>query len=264
MPRGPLFSRIEERVLRDREEGDSSYCTILSLQLEYLTKLTTLAALACVERDPERNRYRLEHRLIRADSVGEWTTVLQETLTGRPAQFIKNSARTHTAVLNQRVGADDPRHKAVTSMRDACEAVGLKEQLGAKVALRKLLELGVAFRNHTRAHGATTIDQASAACPHLLEAVRGLQETTSFFHLPWVHLHRNYSGKYRVTDLLNDSAPFASLKSESQYSMENGIYLFLGGAVRVPLIYSTAPPSTSSSRTGTTAPPRCDSRSSPT
>ena len=237
MPNGPLLSRIDERVFRDKEEGDLTYCSVLSLKLEYLTKLITLATLACVEPDPERNRYRLEHQLIRADGIGDWTKVLQEILTGRPAQFITNNARSHTNALNERVGPQDPRHQAVLSMRDACAAVGLAEGLGGKVALRQLLDLGVAFRNHTRGHGATTIDQASEACPHLAAAVHGLQESTPFFQLQWAHLHRNLSGKYRVTDLLNGSTSFDRLKSESQHRLDNGVYLFLNRPIRVPLIY---------------------------
>lgn len=73
---GPLLAKIEERVALDEQEGDIAYFTALTLELEYITKLVTAGVLACIADDLDRLRYSLEHRLVRADSIGDWVEVL--------------------------------------------------------------------------------------------------------------------------------------------------------------------------------------------
>ena len=67
-----LFNRIDDRVARDREEGDYAYFHALILKLEYLTKIVVSGVIACVGDDADRHRYSLEHKLVRANSIGEW------------------------------------------------------------------------------------------------------------------------------------------------------------------------------------------------
>ncbi|MCY4558832.1 MAG: hypothetical protein OXF79_21120 [Chloroflexi bacterium] len=235
---GPLLSRIDERVAREKEEGDHAYCHGLGLKLEYLTKLTTLASVACVQRETNRHRYRLEHGLVRANSIGDWVRILNDALTGPAADCLRYDAKPLTSALTQRVTVDDSRYDAVAKTLDAAIAVGATpERLGRKAALRQMLHLGSHFRNSGRGHGATTLDQSSQACLPLSIAISILQEKTPFFSLAWVHLHRNRSGKYRVTPLLNDSAPFHYLRTEHQHRLSNGLYIFLSEPVHVPLAF---------------------------
>ena len=82
-----LFEGIVKRILLGKEDSDSAYFHALTLKLEYVTKLVTAGVLACVDDDSDRHRYSLEHRLVRADSLGEWVSVLNSALTGPAAQF---------------------------------------------------------------------------------------------------------------------------------------------------------------------------------
>ena len=112
-----IFEGIDRRILLDREDSDSAYFQALTLKLEYLTKLVTAGVLACVSDDSDRHRYSLEHRLVRADSLGEWVSVLNSVLTGPAAQFFLPGSREIVKDLTERVGAGDWRHSAVTALR---------------------------------------------------------------------------------------------------------------------------------------------------
>ena len=49
-----LISKMNERVLSDKEEGDIAYYRALGLQLEYLTKILVSGVIACLGDDPGR------------------------------------------------------------------------------------------------------------------------------------------------------------------------------------------------------------------
>jgi hypothetical protein len=58
--------------------------------------------------------------------------------------------------------------------------------------------------------------------------------------VPWVYLHRNLSGKYRVSALLGDSKPFDYLKMARDVRLANGVFFHLDRPMHVPLIFSDA------------------------
>ena len=66
------------------------------------------------------------------------------------------------------------------------------------------------------------------------------------FRIPWAHLYRNLSGRYRVSPLLNDSASFDYLKRTRDVRIPDGVYLNLNGysdidsCLLVPLIFTDA------------------------
>ena len=82
-----IFDGIASRVAQDRDEGDVSYFHALALRMEFDVKLATVGLIACIEDDADRNRYGLEHTLVRANSLGNWTSALHSSLLGPPAQF---------------------------------------------------------------------------------------------------------------------------------------------------------------------------------
>ena len=126
----------------------------------------------------------------------------------------------------------------LTNLNQAAAKVGAETQLGNKVALRQLFDIGVRFRNRSRGHGAPTNDQCGQACPGLSDALNAVVAELRLFKLSWVYLHRNISGKYRVSALLNDASSFSYLKRESAEQLPNGVFLFLDRFVHVPLVFS--------------------------
>ena len=254
MTQQPLFNDIDNRVARDKEDGDIAYFHALTLKLEYLTKIVTLGLVACVGDDADRHRYSLEHTLVRTDSIGDWVTTLNTVLVGPPAQLLIPAARDIAKDLTERVGHGDWRHSSVTHLNQAAMALGAVQNLnlGPKVALRQFFDIGAQLRNRSRGHGAPTAAQCNNACPRLDSALSSIVEHLELFRLPWVYLHQNLSGKYRVSPLLNDPLPFEYLKRKSNIERRASTLRFSNGVffhptsshgvqsdpVHIPLIFT--------------------------
>lgn len=239
-----LFSDIDGRIAHDREDGDLAYFNALMLKLEFTTKIVVSGMVACVRDDVDRHRYSLEHKLVRADSIGTWVKTLNEVLVGTPAQSLLHDAREFARDLTEKVGATDWRHEAVTRMNRAATRLDTNYQLGAKVALWQFFDIGVYLRNRTRGHGAPTSSQCNIACEDLVTSLESVIKQMKLFSLSWVYLRRNLSGKYRVSPLLNKSKPFDYLKRSRETRLPKGVYLHLGEKPRtanhlhLPLIFT--------------------------
>ena len=240
-----LFSEINGRIERDKEEGDIAYLQALLLKLEFLTKVVTAAVVACLDDDRDRSRYSLERRLVRADSLGEWSAVLQEALVGPAAQCFRTGARSLRNDLTKRVSGDDWRREAVGLLAEAASALHVEVTVGAREPLRRFFQIAVQVRNRTRGHGATRSDQAGDACPSMAKALSLVEETTGVLGLPWAFLRQNLSGKYRVTPLLGETGSFEYLKRKTENTrLADGVYLHLESEaappvhVPVPLVFS--------------------------
>jgi hypothetical protein len=61
-----ILSRVLERVNREKEDSDFSYFFALLLAGEALLKVAVSGVIAMLGDDRDRNRYRLEHALLRA------------------------------------------------------------------------------------------------------------------------------------------------------------------------------------------------------
>ena len=238
MSYGPLIDTIYARLERDIEDGDTAYFNTLLLINEYILKLVTIGVLSCIYNEEERHRYTLEHRLIRADSVGEWVDILDAALTGPASQYFIPESKDAVRHLSERVRRGDIRYKIVEKYDSVARIFGVPSSIGHKVALRHAFRIFVSIRNRTRGHGAVTLRESSEASPILRESLDMLIEQTAIFKLPWAYLHRNLSGKYRVTQLLGDSTKFNYLKRTRENSLANGVYLFLDKPEPTELIIS--------------------------
>ncbi|WP_026340977.1 NB-ARC domain-containing protein [Thioalkalivibrio sp. AKL10] len=238
MNSGPLLEKIRSRVTSDKEEGDIAYFYALSLEFEYLAKLTVLGVVACLRDDADRNRYSIEYDLIRCDSIGEWVRILNSTLTGPAAQFFIPTSTHITRDLTERVKSGDWRYELVSLVSEAAAHFGLDTRVANKVALRQSFELFSSIRNRTRGHGATTTEQCSEVCPKLEQAIDLFRNNHRLFQHDWAHLHRNLSKKYRVSALLGECADFEHLKSSRDEVFSDGVYISLGEIVKVPLLFT--------------------------
>lgn len=234
----PLFYLLEERVRRDREDGDIAYFYALTLELEYITKLIIAGVIACIDNDEERYRYSFEYKLIRANSLGDWVRELNTALTSPSAQYFKHEAREIVRQLTERVNEEDWRFVATHKLQQIATVLSIDIQTGKKLALRQFFDFGVAIRNRTRGHGATTIEQSSKICKLLNEAISLVKENFLLFSYGWVYLHRNYSGKYRVTRLNGNTDEFEYLKKTKDQKLKNGVYIGLGIPLKISLVFS--------------------------
>lgn len=241
----PLFKKIDERIERDLDEGDYAYFNSLMLKLEYLTKIVCSGLISCIGDDVDRHRYSLEHKLVRANSLGLWVEALNAALVGPPRQVLVANARSIATDLTKRVGVEDWRYVAVKKLNDSALQLDVKTNtIGSKVDLRQFFDIAVPLRNRTRGHGAPTVSQCGRACLPLNEALNLVVDNIELFRLPWVFLYRNLSGKYRVSKLMNDTSNFNHLKSERKWKYTNGVYFLpklnssSNESIRIPFIYT--------------------------
>ena len=232
-----MLAGMHDRVTRDMQEGDTSYFQALALKMEFIVKLVAAGVIACIEDDADRNRYELEHRLVRAGSLGEWNAALQAGLVGPSAQFFASPARPIVRELTQRVTQGDWKYDVVSGFVAAAELLGLTTSVGSRVALRQAFDVTVQIRNRTRGHGATTAARCHQLCPPIADALAAVDENLTLFQLPWAYVRRNLSGKYLVVPLLGPSAPFDHLRSSSDTALSDGVYLHLNEHRFVPLVF---------------------------
>ena len=94
------------------------------------------------------------------------------------------------------------------------------------------------MRNKTKAHGAKLPDQKSKAAPLLHTAFTAIYGNLGLFTRPWAYLHRNLSGRYKVSAICGSDESFAGLRISSDQNFPNGIYLHLDRHIPVTLIRS--------------------------
>ena len=114
----------------------------------------------------------------------------------------------------------------------------------SKPSIRDWFRAFILLRNKTRGHGAPRAGQCATGGPLLDKSIALLARHLLVFHLPWAFLHRNYSGKYRVTRLAGDHTAFSPLVGTPNLTnVPDGIYIALDGIdglARIELVESDA------------------------
>jgi hypothetical protein len=235
---GPIKDKMRTRTAFDKEEGDIAYFYALMLEIEYLTKLIVAGVVSCLGDDADRSRYSLEYSLVRANSLGDWVAILQSALTGLPAQYFRQQTTHVSRELTERVSEGDWRFAAVKNIADVATRLGLDAKVGSKVSLRQFFEFSTAVRNRTRGHGAITCEESHELCPNLGNTLDLIWDNCKLFDHDWAHLHRNLTGKYRISPLLGTCEQYDYLKRSKDIALANGVYVYIDGPQQIPLIFS--------------------------
>jgi hypothetical protein len=229
-----------DRVENGRQDSDTALFSNLMYLGEMTAKLIVAGFVAAIPDDPDRVRYQKVHGLVRADGVGEWAAVLDEVLVGPPSQLILSEARKEQRELTQKVGSDAWQYQAVSLLLQCLRILDQNlETLPAKTDGRRWLSLLAHLRNKTRGHGAPKENDLSRVCPLLERSLRLLTSEFSLFSREWAYIHRNLSGKYRVSKLSDDAPSFEVLKRTSEERLLDGVYVHLDVFARVELAEST-------------------------
>ena len=233
------IERMRDRVNAARNDSDTALFYDLLFYGELVTKLLVAGIVAGIGDDAERHRYRLLHRLVRADGIGEWSSALSDAATGPASAHLSEGLREDQRVISTNTAADAWQHDATVLLDKALRAFDAgRERLPHKLSLLRWFALFVELRNKTRGHGAAKASGCSEACPHLERSIALLVDNLPLFMRPWAYLHRNLSGKYRVTILGGDPEPFLHLKSTTTESFADGAYVFADGMHRVDLLHT--------------------------
>ena len=234
------LQRIFERIARDREESDLAYFGSLMYLAEMVTKLVVAGMVAAIKDDKDRLRYGQLHALVRANGLGDWASQLDNILVGPPSQFLTNSARIEQRQLTQKCGPGSWQYDAVAHLHDCLRVIQPHcEPLLRRVSLTQAFHLITRLRNKSpRGHGATLQELLTEICPNLASGLELIVDNFGFFPREWVHLHRNLSGKYRVTALCDSDTHFEYLRKSKTETWVNGVYIFLDSACHVALAFS--------------------------
>lgn len=236
------ISRMWERVERDRGDADTTAYLALLYAGEMLVKVVAAGLAAAIRDDRDRHRYRQIHRLVRADGLGDWGDVINDVLTGPAAAQISRAMSDDLRDLTQKVGAGVWQYDAAVALHEAYRlCYPVTGTLPGKVDGRRCFDLIVNIRNATRGHGAPSSEVCSQMCPKLEQGLNLIRDNLRIFKRPWAFLHRNLSGKYRVTKWTDDAAQFEVLKTGRTAELPNlqdGVYLWLDEFIRVDMVRS--------------------------
>ena len=237
------MTRMWERVEIARQDSDTAQFLHLLYSGEMLTKLVAASLVAAIADDRERHRYRLLHRLVRADGLGEWVQALDQILIGPASQHLNPDARDAQQQLTQKLGPGQWQNEAFGRLHAVLKTfVPETENAPFKVSGQQCFQNFVLLRNRTRGHGAPSPAVCSGACPDLEFAIRLISDNLLLLQKPWAYLHRNLSGKYRVIGLGGDTSCFEYLKradylkTSPHENLPDGVYIHFNHPVRVPLI----------------------------
>ena len=233
------MERLFDRTETDKSESDFTYFFALLLTSEAIAKTIVLGMLSAVEDDTEANRYRLTHKLVRTNGLGDWSDAIQDILSGPASQFLVPETHIERQQLTRRSKRGDWQYMAVSSLKAALDSLSIdSEPLGARTNMTQWFRLFATLRNKTRGHGATRPTDCGEAASHLLLSLHTIRQNFNLFQRPWVYLYRNISSKYRVTPITEDSSPFDYLKRETSHSLPNGLYIHFGSHKPLPLMLS--------------------------
>lgn len=208
---------------------------------EALLKTTVLGVIASLANDPERHRYRLEHKILKADGLGPWSMALDDALMGPASQFLLTDFGMEKAELTDLKSAGAWQYEAVTSLKECLDALGIDaEAIPTQAPMQRWFVLFAILRNKTRGHGATMPGKVRTAAQCLQRSIHLFHDNHSLFKRPWAYLYRNLSGKYRVTPITQRAEVFEHLKRATDKSYPDGVYLFAGMPRLVPFLESDA------------------------
>jgi hypothetical protein len=235
-----VIGRMRQRLQLAVDESDALYFHELLYLGELATKLTVLSILASTPEDKERNRYRIEAELAKADGLGSWLQALEELLTGPVSAGLPTAlADIRSALINSfKSTAGTWQSVANQELVEVCAAFGHREGSAERQSLKGWFQALVWLRNKTRAHGAPMPGQLGDVARVLSSAVQSVVDNLGLFKLEWAYIRQNQSGKYRVVDLGNGVSSFTYLKSTNNDVLEEGVYLWADGPRKVPLLYS--------------------------
>ena len=234
-----LFTRIFDRIDQGRSDSDTLFFNYLMYGCELLTKLAVLGMAASIRGDRDRLRYSQFHRLVRADGIGEWASILEDILSGPSAQYLIEDILIEQKELMQKHNVGIWQHECVNLMHRCVKIVdSTVDDLPVKVEAKRWMILFARLRNKTRGHGAPRQELISELCEPLEKSMRLFYSNFNLFKREWAYIHRNLSGKYRITQLSSTTPNFDKLKSQTNETLPDGVYFFAGKYIYVELAFS--------------------------
>ena len=114
---------VRARVEATRKDSTADLFNSLLYLSEAFLKTYTAAVVAGLPDEPNRHRYRLCHKLVRAASIGEWDEALADLSTGPASQHLLSGAGLLQKELTERVGRGNWMYDATGQLHKALSGV---------------------------------------------------------------------------------------------------------------------------------------------
>jgi hypothetical protein len=223
------IKQMRERVDIGRTESDTTYFSDLMLLGELTIKLIVAGFVAALKDGRERHNYAARYNLVRADSIGRWVQVLDDALIGVASQQLVAEAMSDRRDLTHRVGPGSWQYDSAEAMHRCLQVIGAAaDDMPAKADGRLWMQKFVQLRNKTRGHGAVPSHLSGELASSFEPGVTAVLNGCAVLQREWVYARRNLSGKYRISQISDQAASFYPLKSRSDVSMRDGVYIWYG------------------------------------
>lgn len=236
-----LLQKVWNRIELEKQDSQISYFNSLMYLGEVVTKSTCLFMLSGLGESQKNYKYTQFYKLVRANGIGDWSSSLDELLTGPSSQEMKIEYNIYSKELNDKTSKDDWQNIAVTAIIKCLKIIGHDPEVRAnKLQLKTWFGYFANLRNKTRGHGAITIELATELNKSLAPSIKNICEQFSPFKLQWAFLSQNLSGRYKVYGISEHIDNFAYLTSAagSKSSLEAGIYTFINEPIKIDLIFT--------------------------
>jgi hypothetical protein len=234
-----FIQKLQHKLDVAKEDSDFSYFFSLLVTGEVISKIVTLISASALISDKDRHQYRILHGLARASGIGDWSKAIDDVLVGTASQYLIPEFRECQAELTKKTPDGEWQNLAVQELIKALEILNINNAtINGKKDLRSWFKLFTELRNKTRGHGALLSGAASKAVSHLETSIQLIIDNLTILSLPTAYLKRNLSGKYRVTEIGVPSDSFDLYRTNSELSLEDGVYVFLGEPKKIPLLLS--------------------------
>lgn len=236
----PLKAALE-RVERAKADSDATLFFELLYLGEFVLKLTAAGFIAAIDNDRDGHRYRLTHKLVRADGIGEWAQSLEDALTGPASQFLVAEAKEDRRIVTERLPKDSWQYSAISDLLSAAHNFGVESEINQeKIALRSWFDLFPELRNKTRGHGSPKTSACAAAVVPLERSVKAVIDNNPVFLREWAYLRQNLSGKYHVVPLDTAKGSFDYLTGakgrEGENAFREGLYIYFDKPRSIALV----------------------------
>ena len=134
---------MKSRIETSKEDSDLGYFYDLLLYGEFLTKTIALYLVSTINEDTERTQYRLQHSLVRANAVGDFSKAIEDIVIGPAAQQLSSTIRDFEfKELTQRATLNDWQYESQTLLIECLNIFGVEqEKLPTKSPLRNWFNL---------------------------------------------------------------------------------------------------------------------------
>ncbi len=239
MNNNKILNNVWERIIREKSDSEITHFNNLMYLGEVFTKFTCLFMIAGLNDSQKNYRYTQLYNLVRANGVGDYSSSLNELLTGPSSQEIKLDFSKFAKELNDKTLKGDWQNKAISELLNALKVIKSAPLIKTnKVQLKTWFGYFANLRNKTRGHGAISIDDAKQINVNLEKSLELVLHNFTPFKLQWAYLSQNLSGKYKVIGITENADNFAYLRTQQGSSnyFETGIYFYLNGPIRIDLI----------------------------